>query len=196
MIGLNFNTPRPLAMAALLLILLLLQASVAAQNEEIELPADYIYEQIYSPAVSGLSGLVASHNGLIYIRHLGPGHEVRVSRLDVDQDSLTRVLTLPPWASAHGIVGGPGDSFFIEVAGELRQVQPDGSYTVWSSGPLPGLPEFYTKDGRMLAIGGGGTSVIELFPDGTSNTLLSGLAGVYDVVAADDGTIRRRPSSG
>ncbi|MGD8856797.1 MAG: hypothetical protein PVG33_10745 [Chloroflexota bacterium] len=191
-IRLNLHKHRPPALAILalaLILLLLLQATAAAQDEQMELPEDYIYQQIYNPTVAGLSGLVISQNGLIYVRHLGPSQEVRVSRLDVDQNSLTRVLTLPPWAGAHGIVGGPGDSFFIEVAGQLRQVQPDGSYTVWSNGPILGLPEFYTADGRMLAIGGGGNSVVELFPDGTADTLLDGLAGVYDVIAADDGTI-------
>jgi len=185
---LNWNKLLSLALVALMLILSPVMA-LANDQEEIQLPDDYIYKQIYTPTVAGLSGLVISQNGMIYVRHLGPDREVRVSQLDIDQDSLTRVLTLPPWAGAHSIVGGPGDSFFIDVAGEVSQVQSDGSYTVWNNSPPAGMLEYYTQDGRMLGIGDGGHSVLQIFPDGTSLTLLSGLSMVYDIIAATDGTI-------
>jgi hypothetical protein len=43
-----------------------------AQEDGLQLPADYAYEVVYRPPLAGLSGIVASHGGSLYVRHLGP----------------------------------------------------------------------------------------------------------------------------
>ncbi len=160
-----------------------------SQEGDIQLPDGYASKIVYRPPLAGLSGIVTSHSGAVYVRHLGSAGGVKVSRLDVDQGTLTTVLDLSPGNSVSTIVGGPADTFFIPVDGEFRQVGPDGAYTVWGSSPSAGYPRYFTYSNRMLGISNDETAVLELFSDGSSVTLLTGLGLAYDVVASEDGTI-------
>ncbi len=160
-----------------------------AQEGEMQLPPEYDYEIIYRPEITGLSGIVASHDGTLYARHLNSTGGVMVSQVDVDLGTLTTVLDLPPETSVSGIVGGPEETFFASVDGEFRQVWPDALYEVWGVISPAGFPMYYTTDDHMLGISNDGTAVLELFSDGSYDTLLIGLTSAYDLVAADDGTI-------
>ncbi len=160
-----------------------------AQENEMRLPPEYDYEIIYRPEITGLSGIVASHDGTLYARHLNSSGGVIVSQVDVDSGTLTTVLDLPLEIEVSGIVGGPEDTFLASVDGEFRQVWPDAHYEVWGTVSPAGFPMYYTTDDRLLGISNDGTAVLELFPDGTYDTLLTGLTSAYDLVAADDGTI-------
>ena len=160
-----------------------------AQEGDIQLPDGYVSKTVYRPLLAGLSGIVTSHSGAVYVRHLGSAGGVKVSWLDVHQGTLTTVLELSPGDSASTIVGGSTDTFFIPVDGEFRQVGPDGAYAVWGSSPSAGYPRYFTKSGRMLGISNDETAVLELFSDGSSVALLTGLELAYDVVASEDDTI-------
>jgi sugar lactone lactonase YvrE len=156
-------------------------------DEEMTLPDGWAYEIIYQPTLSGLSGIVRSQSGNIYIRHFGSNGGVRVSQVDVDKDTLTTVLSFSKDKSAGSIVGGPGASFFITVDGKIRKVKPDGSYSVWgdfSSGYL----FYYTPKGRMIGTENF-TDLVEYLPDGSTQTLGSNFKFVYDVIGDDKGNI-------
>ncbi|MGD2148422.1 MAG: hypothetical protein PVH41_17140 [Anaerolineae bacterium] len=99
------------------------------------------------------------------------------------------MLDLLPETAASLIIGGPEDTFFIVVDGEYRQGWPDGRHEVWGDIAPGGLPLCYTKSGRTLGLSDGGTAVAEFFPDGSSDTLLTGLQSAYDLVASDADTI-------
>ena len=157
-------------------------------EETMIVPDEYVYKLVVQPPRAGLGRIVRSEDGGLFFIHGGAGGGVRVSELDVDQDQATTVLEIPPWQVLGALVGGPGDSFFIELGGEIRQVWSDGSSSTWGRN-LGALPWIYTHDARMLAIGPGGTSVVELAPDGSMTTLLSGLSLAYDIAATTDGEI-------
>jgi hypothetical protein len=160
---------------------------IQGEEGDIQLPEDYTYELIYSPLLSELGKIVRSENGQIYVQHSNESGGTRISLLDVDRNHLITVLNLPPWVSTSTIVGGPGDSFFLWVGGSIRQVIPDGSWSIW--GRIGAHPWYYTPQGRMLGISGDETSVVELFPDGTVMELVSGLNLAYDIVVDEAGTI-------
>jgi hypothetical protein len=189
------NALRRRAVAALLaaLVGVALAALTTSPNlaleGEIELPPDYDYELVYRPTLAGLTGIVSSYDGTIYVRHLGETGGVTVSQLDVDEGELCPVLELEPEVSASHIIGGPEETFFISVNDEWRQYSPDEQYQVWSNSTPAGYPKYYSEDGRMLGVSNDDTAVLELWPDGSSQTLLGGLGWVYDIVTADDGLI-------
>ncbi len=152
------------------------------------IPDDYVSRLVFQPPLASLGRVVRSESSIIYFEHGGFGEGRRVTRLDIDENSSSTVLEVPPWEGPMTLVGGPVDSFFAVIGGQIHQVQPDGSHSVWGQ-HLGLMPWIYTPDDRMLAIGPGGTSVVELAPDGSSTTLLSGLTMVYDIAAAADGDI-------
>lgn len=161
-----------------------------AQEGDIGLPPDYDYEIIYRPPVTGLSGIVASHDGTLYVRHLAPTGGVLVSVLDVDAgDFSDDVVDEPPGISVSSIVGGPDDTVLASVGGEFRQIGPDGDYSVWGTLSPAGFPTYYTEDDHMFGISNDGTAVLELHSDGSYDTLLTGLHSAYDLVASDENTI-------
>ena len=164
------------------------QATVSAEEGTIQLPDNYMSKLIYRPPLAGLGRITRSESGLVYIKHLNESGGARVSLLNTDQDYITTVIDLPSWSLSSIIIGGPGDTFFMEVDGEIREVKPDGSYDVW--GQVSGVaPWYYTPDGRMLGIGGGASKVVEIFQDGSVTELATGLSLAYDVVADDSGDI-------
>jgi hypothetical protein len=152
------------------------------------IPDDYVSRVVFQPPLAGLGRIVRSESGLIYFEHGGVGKGRRVTGLDIDGDSSSTVLEVPPWDGPITLIGGPADSFFVAVGSQIRKVQPDGSHSVWGQ-HLGLMPWIYTPDGRMLAIGPGGTSIVELAPDGSFTTLLSGLTMVYDIAAAANGDV-------
>jgi WD40 repeat protein len=161
-----------------------------AQEGDIGLPPQYSYEIVYRPPITGLSGIVASHDGTLYVRHLGPTGGARVSQLDVDVGAFTAdVVDVPSGTSVSSIVGGPEDTVFVSVDGEFRQVSPDGSYEVWGTISPAGLPAYYTQDDHMFGISSDGTGVVELFDNGSYHTLRTGLGQAYDLVAATEDAI-------
>jgi WD40 repeat protein len=161
-----------------------------AQEGDIGLPPEYSYEIVYRPPITGLSGIVASHDGTLYVRHLGPTGGAIVSQLDVDAgDFVADVVDEPPETSVSSIVGGPEDTVFVSVDGEFRKASPDGSYEVWGTISPAGFPAYYTEDDHMFGISHDGTGVVELFPDGSYDMLLDGLVSGYDLVAANEDTI-------
>jgi DNA-binding beta-propeller fold protein YncE len=161
-----------------------------AQEGEIGLPPQYDYEIIYRPLVTGLSGIVASHDGTLYVRHLRSDGGVQVSLLDVDAGSFGfHVVDEPPETSVSTIVGGPDDTVFVWVDGEFRKFSPDGSSTPWGTISPGVFPMYYSEDDHMYGISDGGTSVVELFGDGSYHTLFTELTSGYDLVAADQDTI-------
>jgi sugar lactone lactonase YvrE len=163
-------------------------ATVLAQEEAIQLPDNYVSKLVYRPPLAGLGRITRSESGLVYIKHLNENGGVKVSLLNTDQDCVATVVDLPSWASSSIIIGGPGDTFFVEVDGEIRQVNPDGSFDVWGQG-VGVAPWYYTPDGRMLGIAGGETKVVEIFQDGSITELATGLSLAYDIVADDNGGI-------
>lgn len=163
-------------------------SSVLAQDEAIQLPDDYMSKLVHRPPLAGLGRITRSESGLIYIKHLNTSGGVRVSILHTDQGYITTVIDLPSWALTSIIIGGPGDTFFLEVDGEIRQTNPDGSFDVWGQS-VGGAPWYYTPNGRMLGIADGGTRVVEIFQDGSVAELVTGLSLAYDVVADDSGNV-------
>jgi hypothetical protein len=161
--------------------------TVSAQEGPIQLPAGYIDDLIHEASPAG--PIVASHDGVIYMQHRDSLGGVAISRLDVDDGTLDKVLEIPPWVFLSWVVGGPGESFFAILDGVVQQVQADGTMSAWSSGPVAVALFAFTKDGRMIGTNPLATSVIELHPDGSTTTLLDGRTMIYDLVVADDGTI-------
>ena len=165
------------------------QSPAPAQEGDIQLPDGYICELIYRPFLAGLGRIVRSEDGLVFITHLDISGGIRVSMLDVDQNQATTIFDLAPEEDATLIIiGGPEDTFFIDVGGEIRQVNPDGSFSVWGQRGNC-IPWYYTPDGRMLGIAYGETGIVELFPDGSTTDLVTGLSLAYDVIADDAGNI-------
>lgn len=161
-----------------------------AQEGPMGLPPQYSYEIIYRPPVTGLSGIVASHDGTLYVRHLRSDGGVQVSLLDVDAEAfLAHVVDQPPEISVSSIIGGPDDTVLVSVDGEFRQYSPSGSYVLTGTLSPVGFPEYYSDDGHLYGISQGGTGVVELFLDGSYQTLHTGLTSAYDLVAADQDTI-------
>jgi VCBS repeat-containing protein len=161
---------------------------LAEPEGALELPPDYVHKLVYRPPLAGVGRIVRSEDGHLFVQHAGSAGGMAVSLLDVAAATTTVVFELPPWTAPTSlIIGGPGDSFFVATPGEVRQVMSDGSSLPW--GRAGAMPWYYTPEGRMLGVGDNGTSIVELFPDGTSSPLVTGLQTFYDVVAAADGTI-------
>jgi hypothetical protein len=186
------STRRIWALAALLVagacvaVAALMASPGMAQEGQMGLPPQYSYEIIYRPPVTGLSGIVASHDGTLYVRHLRSDGGVQVSRVDVDVgDFVDHVVNEPPETSVSSIVGGPDDTVFVSVDGEFRQYSPSGSPTVWGTLSPAVFPMYYTEDDHMYGITNDGTSVVEVFADGSYQTLFTGLTSGYDLVASD-----------
>ncbi len=95
------------------------------------IPDDYVSRLVFQPPLAGLGRIVRSGSGIIYFEHGGFGEGRRVTRLDVDGNSSSTVLEVPPWEGPITLVGGPVDSFFAVIGSQIRQVQPDGSHSVW-----------------------------------------------------------------
>jgi hypothetical protein len=189
--------PRPIwTSVALVLVAVCLAAAARtarpslAQEGDIGLPPQYWYDIIYRPPVTGLSGIVSSHDGTLYVRHLRSDGGVQVSLLDVDEgDFVEHVVNEQPGTSVSSIVGGPDDTLLVAVDGQFRQYWPDGSFVVTGTLSAGSFPAYYSEDGHLYGISPGGRGVVELFADGSYQTLRDGLTSVYDLVAADQDTI-------
>lgn len=150
-----------------------------------ELPEGYIAELLYAPPAPELTGIARSQNGLIFLQH--GGLSSGISTLDPASGEVTRILDLAT-SGYSSIVGGPGDTVFINEGDEVWQVNPDGSYVVWGK-PRDGQVKFFTSDGRALGYSHDKTRVLELMPDGSSREIAAGFIQIYDIVAAADGTL-------
>lgn len=152
-------------------------------DDLIELPELYAIDLLYAPPLAGLGRIARSDSGEIYLEHAGAGSTRRISMIDLTNRKLVKVLEEEGLA---GLAGGPGDTFFTHVNGEIRQVSADGSHTVWGTNAFG--PLYFTPDGRMVTVFPDETAVIELFPDGSYQTLLGNLGLAYDVVGVAGGT--------
>lgn len=177
---------RRLSVLIAVLAMLLAATAPAAADPEIVLPDGYIQQLIHDSGAAG--PLVSSEDGTVFMHYVTGAGTARVARIDTSTGSLTTVYEVPPWSKAEWLVGGPGGSFFLVVDGALLHITADGTAATWSPGPLAGAPLAY-NDGQMVGISGDGKAVIELHPDGSAKTLLSGLNAVYDLVVATNGTI-------
>jgi len=150
-----------------------------------QLPEGYVAKRLFAPAAPDLNAITRSRNGTIYLQHIKLSSGL--STLDPVTGKVTRILDLPPEGASY-ITGGPEDTAFLNVRGEVWQVRPDGTHSVWLQNP-DGAPRYYTSDNRLLAISHDGTRVLQLLPGGGSREIASGFAKTYDVVAAPDGTV-------
>jgi hypothetical protein len=159
----------------------------AAADPQSVLPEGYLQHLIHDSGPAG--PLAASHDGTVFMLYATSGGTSRIAQIDPAGGSFSLVYEVPPWSRAEWLVGGPGQSLFFVVDGALLHLAADGTTSTWSPGPLAGTPVAYSRGGRMIGISGDGTAVIELHPDGSLTTLLSGMTSVYDLVVASDGTI-------
>jgi hypothetical protein len=179
-----------LVVAAFVALAALTGRTTLAQEGPMGLPPQYFYEIIYRPPVTGLSGIVASHDGTLYVRHLRSDGGVQVSLVDVDVgDFVDHVVDEPPETSVSMIVGGPDDTVFVGVDGQLLQYSPSGLLAVWGTLSPAVFPMYYTEDDHMYGISNDGTSVVEVFINGTYQTLSTELTSGYDLVASDASNI-------
>lgn len=178
---------RYLTLVLIVVVAMVAGVAVASPNISMDLPEGYVEDLVYRPAPAG--PLVVSEQGAVYMAHSAENGGTRVSRLDSSTGALTTVVDLAPWIDVGRMVGGPGESFFLVVDGALLRVEPDGTTSTWSAGPLAGMPFRYSAGGRMIGISHDETAVVELHPDGSATTLLGGRSLVYDVVVTADGTI-------
>jgi hypothetical protein len=186
----SFALAALLAAGACLTLAAITARTGLAQEGQMGLPPQYSYEVIYRPPVTGLSGIVASHDGTLYVRHLRFDDGVQVSVVDVDADNFgTHVVDEPPETSVSTIVGGPDDTVFVVVDGEFLQYTSSGTLVATRTLSPAVFPMYYTEDDHMYGVSTDGTSVVELFEGGTYQTLFTGLTSAYDLVAADQDTI-------
>lgn len=150
-----------------------------------KLPAGYVVERLFAPPAPDLTGIARSQSGVIYLEHGGLSSGISI--LDPSSGAVARILDLSE-SGYDSVVGGPGETAFIEQRGEIWQVRPDGSYEIWAKG-VNGKPKYYTSDGRLLGISYDGRRVLELFPDGKSLDIASGFSLIDDIVAGADGSI-------
>lgn len=152
-----------------------------------QLPEGFMAERLFAPSAPNLTGIARSASGIIYLQH--GGLSAGISTLDMVSGEVTRILDLPlAGAGYSSIVGGSDDTAFIPVGDEIWQVHSDGSYEVWGQ-QFDGQVKCFTFDGRLLGYSHDMTRVIELKPDGSSNDIATGFVQIYDIVAAEDGTI-------
>jgi hypothetical protein len=147
------------------------------------LPEGYTVAQILSPPVPE-PRLARSESGLVYL-----GREDGRALFTLDLASGERTLILEPEDAPLGApISGPGATVFVRVEGEIWQVHPDGSHEVW--GQMGGGAAWcYTPDGRMIGVGDGQRSVVELFADGSLQELAAGFQMIDDMAASPDDTV-------
>ncbi|MBT3224431.1 MAG: hypothetical protein HN348_35635, partial [Proteobacteria bacterium] len=155
-------------------------------GEDLQLPSGYVSTSFYRTDLHGLSRVTRSTDGTVFVMHLNTDGGQRVSRLDVDLDTLTTVADFDDALPSGTIVGGPDDSFFMSLDTEVRQYKKDGTYAVWGT-VTQGAPCFYSSDGKMYTTDFNEVYVAE--PDGSYESVATGFSGDLDVVVDDDGLI-------
>lgn len=163
------------------------EAERYALARRFELPEPYLAERLFSPPAADLNGIAHSETGVVFIQHWY-GLDAGISRLDPATGTVTRLLDIPPTVGFGWVTSGPGDTIFVGAGGEVRQVKPDGSYTIWGTSEWA-FPRYHTPDGRLIGISHDATRIVELHPDGTETNIATGLSQVFDVVANSDGTL-------
>jgi streptogramin lyase len=150
-----------------------------------ELPQDYVAERLFAPPAPDLVAIVRSQGGTIYLQHgdLSAG----ISTLNPATGEVLRILDLPD-RGVSPIANGPADTAFVGVSGEIWQVRPDGTHTVWGQ-QGESSPRYYAADGRLIGVSHDAKRVVSMNADGSASEIAAGFAGVFDVVAAADGTI-------
>ena len=150
------------------------------------LPEGYVAENLFQSQVPNNSYIARSEDGTIYAQSWGDKPEVIL--IDPVLGKATSILSLPAYIGLGRILGGPGNSAFINVESQVWQIFPDGSHETIGSLGFAFIRD-YTPDGRFLAIAHNGSELIEWKPDGTTQTIASGFQGLDDVVTRKDGTI-------
>ena len=150
------------------------------------LPENYLGEALLISPVGNNGGLTRSASGYIYLKTWGS--EAGVSLLDLNGPTVTRLFDVPPDAGMSDIIGGPGDTVFMNVVAEVWQISPDGSHTVWGIFPDAFIVA-YTSEGRMLGKTHDGTTLLELHPDGSMETIATGFNNILDALEMPDGAL-------
>jgi len=132
-------------------------------------------------------GLITqSESGIIYYQSLDT-IPPSVGIFDQDSGDLHKVIDLPEGTGIGRLFGGPGNSVYLAVGAEVRQIFPDGSYDIWGAVPL-GFPQAMTNDGGLI-----GTSdlhdLVEFFPNGSIRTIADGFSHIFITSPADDGSV-------
>jgi len=162
--------------------------STTASNalaRQFQLLGGYVAERIFTPPLPDLNGIVRSRSGIVYLQHIGLSSGI--STLDSSTGNVARIFDLPQ-EGVSPLVGGPDDTAFIGVHGEIWQVHPDGSHTIWGR-QGDGVPRYYAPNDRLLGTSHDRKLVVELRPDSAPLEIASGFTDICDIVAAPDGTI-------
>jgi WD40 repeat protein len=152
------------------------------------LPEDYLANNIAPASDRGIF-LARSQDGTVYV--LSGRGEIKpyVALFDTTTGRLTHLLDLPPNQIPGQIIGGPGDTAYVQVSNEIWQISPDATYTIWGYSPDT-LALFYTPDDRLLGTHlNPRSSLVEIHKDGSQGIIATGFSDVFEVVARKDGVI-------
>jgi len=161
-------------------------ACVRDGSERMQIPDCYTVSDFYRSPLAGLSRITRSVEGTIYVQVRSETDAIRIAQLDVDAETLAPVIDFVREEPSSFPFGGPEDSFFIRVGREIRQYEPDGSYTVWGTFD-GGFPMTYTPDGRILGLDM--DRVFQIHPNGSTTLIADGFESAEDVVADSAGNI-------
>ena len=150
-----------------------------------ELPMDYVADILLAPPLPHLFDIAQSESGVIYLAQWGESSAL--SRLDPNSGEVTQLIDFSG-SNISWMVDGPADTVILKVNTEIWMVSPDGSHEVWGSSPRA-RPADYLDNGRMIGISDDQSSVVEIFPDGTSTQIAGGFERIFDLVAKEDGVI-------
>ena len=152
-------------------------------------PPGYIVKKVMVPAAPDINGIARSESGVVYLQHIG--QEPGISLLDTESGQATRILDLSPKLGTSIIAGGPGDTAFISQSTEVMQINPDGSFEIYSFAEWA-FPRYYSlAEDRLFGIShnDGGGRLVEFMQNGGTQDVLGGFSNLYDVVADENGIL-------
>ncbi|MBN1777944.1 MAG: hypothetical protein JW811_07460 [Clostridiales bacterium] len=150
------------------------------------LAAPFICEALWLSPVGLNGGVACSEDGTVYLRTIGS--EAGVSMIDVNTGTVTKLVSIPPTIETSDILGGPGDTAFMLVGAEVWQFYPDGTYTVWQTF-LDIFIVAYMPSGRMFGKSMNGSSLYELYQDGSKRLIASDFNNIYNACVTEDGVL-------
>lgn len=170
--------------------------TLAQEEEQVEQRPDlnfvwgvnenYTVDLMYVPPAVDVLYISVSEDGTVFIRHDGqvnPG----ISVVDIETQSIERIMEIGGAFNTPGIVGGPDDTAFVIHEYNILQVASDGQTELWGS--YTGVAPLAYYDDYLIGRTADLRQVVRLYPDGEQELIADGFVNIFDLAVRDDGVI-------
>lgn len=156
-------------------------------KKESPLPAGYGIEKLYSSPMPLVDTVEQSESGIIYVKHRKPA--AALSIIDLEKGPLTPVIDLHDIPVSYKMVSGPGDTIFIKAHNEIRQIYPDGSFTLWCTIQEGGVDPLVYRGDHFIGRSNDWSEIVRIGRNGGVEKLYTGFNSIYDMEMDREGNI-------